>query len=84
LIGVPVNGVLTLWALPSSLLLRDPGVNADFLLAPDVVHHFMVVIEFVAVEVDDKLAGKIGAFCATGQSLLNSAITEYTVAASSR
>ena len=37
LMSIPVNDAATLRATPSLLLLRNPSVNADFPLPPDVV-----------------------------------------------
>ena len=59
--GIPVGRLAALWAAPPLLLFLEPSIDTDFLLAADVVQHLAVVSEPVVVEIDDQLAGEIGA-----------------------
>ena len=78
---IPVPGVVALRAAPPRFLLPDPGIDADLLLAADVVQHLAVVSELVVVEVGDKPAGEIGAPGAPVDPLRGSAVPDVAVAA---
>jgi len=60
LAGVPVNRTAAMGAVPSLLLLCNPGVNADISLSPDIGQHFTVVGKAIIIEIDELLAGRVG------------------------
>lgn len=66
LTSIPVDRTAAVRAAPSFLLLFKPGVNADHLLALDIVQDFTVVRHAIVIESDDLLTGKIGTLSAVG------------------
>jgi hypothetical protein len=46
-------------AVPSLLLLCNPGVNADIPLSSDIGQHFTMVGKAIITEIDELLAGRV-------------------------
>jgi hypothetical protein len=57
-------------AVPSLLLLCNPGVNADISLSPDIGQHFTVVGKAIVIEIDELLAGRVSTLVAVCQPFL--------------
>lgn len=81
LCNIPVPGVATIGAAPPSLVLLEPRIDTDRLLAAEVVQHLAVVGKPVVVEIGNQMAGEIGAPGAPFDPLRGSAVPDIALAA---
>ena len=81
MISIPLNNAATVGAAPPLLLLLNPRLDTDILLASDIIQDLAMVTKAIVIKINDLLTGEILTLYAVGQPFPESAFPQGTLAA---